>query len=854
MPAPAPQPLSWRFVIRGLPDEPRRLLRHRALEATLEELVGRQPVAWVRAPSFSGKRTAIAAWLRRSRVPRHTTWLVRETADANPASRPLESFLTAATGAAGEPARTTERPAQQLFVVDLGRARVTSSELELLRQLAARFARVRFIVITDADYAVVDESSADLEARDLYLPEATLKSEFAANGVLLPASVMHVLGGTAADAALAGLFVASAAENPALAALETLQLARARAIAGVLRRVAPEAGPDLLVVLTLLPAVHEAALAAHDGVPEAFVALANRNLVERADGAHGARGSYGLPAELREVMRSLFIGHYLAHRERLHRAAAAIALEGGDPAHAITEFLAIPDAQAALAVFRERWSAAPLDIPRAIRMLDRLPLAELVGDLESAAAAWLLRLAVDGRPPRGPLDLRLRRAGIEETGRLPLPGRLSVWTAQIMSLLDRHETEKASRLVAEGFAALEHAPLADPSQLGHVHSTFLLAAARCAVYRGAMNESSELYADVLALPEAAEGTINTYRAHIGRALALTLNGEVGAAQTELDAAAEIAAGHAALHGRLDRIASWCQAMVWSLTGQDDRFDALVGGEGERAGASDSESWGRIAAALRAHSLLRKGFAMEAVMLARRAVESLDARHDHPVLRQWMTSVLGLALTASGQPGATLALTANIPANADHTTCLHGVRAFAHIAVGKPRAALNTTAVCIDIQSRHAKRPLIEVLLARAFAFEALGLLAAAEDAYLSALGIASELGIRLSLDPGLTRTIEDLHRRSVERAPLLVAQALRAGAHRIDHPRADLVPELSVKERRILQYLMSPLPLSSIAEALYLSPNTVKTHVRNIYRKLGVQSRKQAVDIAAGWGLDSPPL
>jgi DNA-binding CsgD family transcriptional regulator len=851
MPAPAPQPLSWRFVQRGLPDEPRRLLRHRALEATLEELVGRQPIAWVRAPSFSGKRTAIAAWLRRSRVPRHTTWLVKESGDASQPPRPLESFLTAATEGAGERPGTIERPAQQLFVVDLGRARVTSSELELLRQLAGRFARVRFIVITDADYAVVDESSADVEARDLYLPEAILKSEFAAQGVSLPASVMHLLGGTAADAALAGLFVASAAENPALAALETLQLARARTIAGVLRRVAPEAAHDLLVVLTLLPAVHEAALAAHDGVPEAFVALTNRNLVWRPE---RSRGAYGLPAELREVMRSLFIGHYLAHRERLHRAAAAIALEGGDPAHAISEFLAIPDAQAALAVFRERWSAAPLDIPRAIRMLDRLPLAELVGDLESAAAAWLLRLAVDGRPPRGPLDLRLRRAGIEETSRLPLPGRLSVWTAQIMSLLDRHETEKASRLVAEGFAALEHAPLADPSQLGHVYPTFLLAAARCAVYRGAMDESSELYADVLALPEAAEGTINTYRAHIGRALALTLNGEVGAAQTELDAAAEIAAGHAALHGRLDRIASWCQAMVWSLTGQDDRFDALVGGGAEGAGATDSESWGRIAAALRAHSLLRKGFAMEAVVLARRAVESLDARHDHPVLRQWMTSVLGLALTASGQPGAALALTANIPANADHTTCLHGVRAFAHIAVGKPRAALNTTAVCIDIQSRHAKRPLIEVLLARAFAFEALGLLAAAEDAYLSALGLASELGIRLSLDPGLTRTTEGLHRRSVERAPLLVAQALRAGAHRIDHPRAELVPELSVKERRILQYLMSPLPLSSIAEALYLSPNTVKTHVRNIYRKLGVQSRKQAVDIAAGWGLDSPPL
>jgi DNA-binding CsgD family transcriptional regulator len=216
----------------------------------------------------------------------------------------------------------------------------------------------------------------------------------------------------------------------------------------------------------------------------------------------------------------------------------------------------------------------------------------------------------------------------------------------------------------------------------------------------------------------------------------------------------------------------------------------------------------------------------------------------------MVAVLGFALTSSGQPGAALALTSSIPRDADHTSCLHAVRAFAQIAVGKPRAALDATAACIHMQSRHAKKPLIDVLLARAFAFEALALRSAAEDAYLSALGLASELGIRLSLDPTLTRTIEGLHRRSAERAPRLIEQALQVGAHGTDSRRSPLVPELSEKESRILRYLMGSMSLGGIAEALYLSPNTVKTHVRNIYRKLGVQSRKQAVDIAAGWGLD----
>jgi LuxR family maltose regulon positive regulatory protein len=45
-----------------------------------------------------------------------------------------------------------------------------------------------------------------------------------------------------------------------------------------------------------------------------------------------------------------------------------------------------------------------------------------------------------------------------------------------------------------------------------------------------------------------------------------------------------------------------------------------------------------------------------------------------------------------------------------------------------------------------------------------------------------------------------------------------------------------------LQCLAQGMSNQKIAEALFVSPNTIKTHMRNIYSKLGVNNRLQAVD------------
>jgi LuxR family transcriptional regulator, maltose regulon positive regulatory protein len=63
---------------------------------------------------------------------------------------------------------------------------------------------------------------------------------------------------------------------------------------------------------------------------------------------------------------------------------------------------------------------------------------------------------------------------------------------------------------------------------------------------------------------------------------------------------------------------------------------------------------------------------------------------------------------------------------------------------------------------------------------------------------------------------------------------------------------LSESEIRILRYLPTNLPAPEIADRLTLSVNTVRTHIRHLYQKLGAHSRTEAVELARTLGLVAP--
>jgi len=142
-----------------------------------------------------------------------------------------------------------------------------------------------------------------------------------------------------------------------------------------------------------------------------------------------------------------------------------------------------------------------------------------------------------------------------------------------------------------------------------------------------------------------------------------------------------------------------------------------------------------------------------------------------------------------------------------------------------------------------------------------GDLPAAREAVGHGLNIARRGGLRLDIAYGLIT----LARIALDAGAAGEARELRARARRqlaacpdpgflrdwvraedqadpgLRPAAADGADELSERELAVLRLLSSQLSLREIGNELYVSLNTIKTHTRNIYAKLRVGSRKQAV-------------
>jgi LuxR family maltose regulon positive regulatory protein len=71
-------------------------------------------------------------------------------------------------------------------------------------------------------------------------------------------------------------------------------------------------------------------------------------------------------------------------------------------------------------------------------------------------------------------------------------------------------------------------------------------------------------------------------------------------------------------------------------------------------------------------------------------------------------------------------------------------------------------------------------------------------------------------------------------------------------PPEQLPEALSRAEARFLRFLQTSLSAPEIAGELYVSVNTVRTHMRHLYDKLGAHRRLEALDRARALGLLGP--
>jgi LuxR family maltose regulon positive regulatory protein len=188
-----------------------------------------------------------------------------------------------------------------------------------------------------------------------------------------------------------------------------------------------------------------------------------------------------------------------------------------------------------------------------------------------------------------------------------------------------------------------------------------------------------------------------------------------------------------------------------------------------------------------------------------------------------------------------------------------------LAEGRPQHAVDVLAPAIvDVpeslvdgspQVVNAYRATAHALLLQAAALDQLGDSHGAAAAIERALELAERDGMILQFTLVPVRELLERHPRHRTAHATLLSTILDVLAGSSPHPSGEAPPlpeELSEAELRVVRYLPSNLKAHEIAAELFVSTNTVKTHLRHIYAKLDAHSRTEAVARARELALLAP--
>jgi LuxR family maltose regulon positive regulatory protein len=188
-----------------------------------------------------------------------------------------------------------------------------------------------------------------------------------------------------------------------------------------------------------------------------------------------------------------------------------------------------------------------------------------------------------------------------------------------------------------------------------------------------------------------------------------------------------------------------------------------------------------------------------------------------------------------------------PAVRTDTPELRNASAVIALMAGEPDAALAELNGVLEGRAIVRDSTRVETHLLAARAYQMLGKVLERNEAIENALAVAEPDRLILPfVMTGAGELLEALPRQSTAHVALLLdaidilnGATPRSGGD--PHPPAN---ELSDTELRVLRYLPTNLSRPDIARELYLSVNTVSTHIRNIYSKLGASGRAEAVERA----------
>ena len=185
----------------------------------------------------------------------------------------------------------------------------------------------------------------------------------------------------------------------------------------------------------------------------------------------------------------------------------------------------------------------------------------------------------------------------------------------------------------------------------------------------------------------------------------------------------------------------------------------------------------------------------------------------------------------------------------HVLCPGHYLASQLLAGGDLHGADTTLRGCEALGDRHAQRGVLHVRLLRGAISDQLG------DAATSALNVdlafigMARSGSRAPLRAVPSGLLAGLVASALQREQSPEVRHLLEETRRTTDGAERAIEPLSRRERLVLAEAERGATVAAIAAAMFISPNTVKTHLRRVYHKLGVTTREEAIRRARTLGL-----
>jgi LuxR family maltose regulon positive regulatory protein len=250
-------------------------------------------------------------------------------------------------------------------------------------------------------------------------------------------------------------------------------------------------------------------------------------------------------------------------------------------------------------------------------------------------------------------------------------------------------------------------------------------------------------------------------------------------------------------------------------------------------------------------------------LSKEPIAALDLLNQaHKAFAKWRPAGIGIdicnllradVLSSLDRGEEAFTILSELNPHEHHALCPERFMARLALQHGDLRGADLALGDCELIGENHSPRTLIDVQLLRGAIELERGDLTLSDMSIDRALHAMARTGVRSPFRHIPPRLLSRLAKRALERPQSdevrrilgLVVQATEGMARGIE--------PLSERERLVLVYVERRLTVAQIATELFISPNTVKTHMRSLYRKLGVATRDEAIRKARSLGLHIDP-